>query len=158
MNDASVRTRGAFQHHHLPPLSLLNRPQFSGFLRQLHWHGLKLTDRAGNCLWLPADEGVAYRLGQALHRGPHPRYTSVVASRVERIRRGFAAASASPASQWVAREDAAVRLTRLQRVMTHILAGPGPRLLQLNRRDPMRCFADCSYLDDAISRMFSAAG
>lgn len=39
--------------------------------------------------------------------------------------------------------------------MARMLSGPGPRLLQLNRRDPLRAFGDYSYLDAAITRMFA---
>lgn len=39
--------------------------------------------------------------------------------------------------------------------MARLLTGAGPRNMQLNRRDPMRCFADYSYLDDALTRMLS---
>ena len=155
MREVMGAARSAFQHHHLLPLSLLNRPQIGRFLAQLHLHGLKLNERASNCLWLPADEALSLRLGHALHRGPHPNYTNVVAERVERIRQRHSFAGQSRAAQWLAKEDAVARLKLLQRAMSHVLSGPGPRLLQLNRRDPMRCFSDCSYLDDAISRMFA---
>lgn len=137
--------RPRFQHHHLLPLSLARREQIGNFLKQLEPHGLRLTDRVTNCQWLPADETTAPIVGQAMHRGPHPRYTDVVAARVERIRQRQPSA-----------DKAVDHLHQLQRAMARMLAGRGPRLMQLNRRDPMRCFADYSYLDDALTRMISA--
>jgi hypothetical protein len=43
-----------------------------------------------------------------------------------------------------------LRLARLQRALASILAGSAPRLILLNRRDPMRLFADYDALDAAI--------
>ncbi len=143
-------SRSGFQHHHLLPLSLLHRQQIAAFLEQLKPHGLDLTDRSANCLWLPAHEILSLRLGQALHRGPHPHYTDVVAGRVERIRARWVDGQPPPRP-----DQAVVRMLRLQRVMARILSGRGPRMLQFNRRDPMRCFNDYSYLDAAIDRIAS---
>ncbi len=88
-------------------------------------------------------EHIAAERGLAMHRGPHPRYSAVLAERVERERQ---------------RRDAppiaAARIARLQRVMVRVLAGRGPRLLLLNQRDPMRLFSDYDALDAAISRMW----
>ncbi len=81
-----------------------------------------------------------------MHRGPHPRYTAVVTARVERIR-------ALHYSHRHDAGDAVARLHRLQRALGAVLAGPAPRLIQLNRRDPMRLFADYSALDAAIDAM-----
>lgn len=134
-----------FQRHHLLPLSLIKRSQIGVFLAHMEHHGLRLMDSETNCQWLPANEETAFATGQALHRGPHPHYNDVVAARVERIRKRAKNTA-----------DASARLRRLQRVMARLLCGGGARLLQLNRRDPMRCFADYSYLDDALSRMLSA--
>lgn len=137
-----------YQHHHLLPLSLLNRQQIGDFLLQVQSAGLCLRDRRRNCLWLPADERLALATGRALHRGPHPHYTDVVAGRVERIRQRWRQGGQGDV------RDSMERLVRLQEVMSRILLAPGPRLLHLNRRDPMRAFADYAYLDDAISRLF----
>lgn len=132
------------------PLSLLKRPQIGDFLLQMEEHGLSLRDRRRNCLWLPANESLSLATGHALHRGPHPHYTDVVAGRVERIRQGWGGPKDCDHAHY------RNRLVRLQAVMTRILSGAGPRLLHLNRRDPMRAFADYGYLDDAITRLFAA--
>ncbi|MEQ1510323.1 MAG: AHH domain-containing protein [Sphingopyxis sp.] len=131
-----------FQHHHLLPLSLARRSQIGDFLQRMEPFGLRLADRSSNCQWLPANEETAFATGQALHRGPHPQYTNVVAARIERIRQ-----------RGGNNQCAAARLLKLQQVLARLLAGRGPRLMVLNRRDPMRCFADYSYLDDALTRM-----
>ncbi len=51
--------------------------------------------------------------------------------------------------------QAARRVEQLQRVLERLLAGRGPRLLKLNLRDPMRLFADYSYLDSAIAHQWA---
>lgn len=137
-----------YQQHHLLPLGLSRHRQISLFLESLGSGGFRLTDRTANCLWLPAEERVALRTGAAMHRGPHPHYSDVVAARIERIR---------VSNQYLPihrRDEAALRrLRRLQRALAHILAGSGPRLVQLNRRDPLRLFRDYSQLDAAIAAL-----
>lgn len=142
MGHIVLTARPQFQHHHLLPLSLLHRKQIGAFLLDMEDYGLRLTSRVDNILRLPADEETAFALGQAMHRGPHPHYNDLVASRIERIRQRGGNGAQSVA-----------RLLGLQNAMRRVLTGHGPRLIQLNRRDPMRCFADYSYLDDALSRM-----
>lgn len=146
------RARAAFQRHHLLPLALGRRPQIGAFLAMLGDSGFSLHDPARNSLRLPADERLA------LHRGPHPRYSEIVADRVERIRRWHVTAQeevdALPAP--LLRHVAAARLWRLQRVLVRLLAGRGPRLLHLNRRDPMRLFTDYGALDSAIDALYAA--
>lgn len=134
-----------WQCHHLLPLSLGRRPQIGDFLTSLAPHGLSLTDRTHNCLLLPSQEQLAVASGLALHRGPHPRYTDVLAARIDAERQRRLPAPVS-----------AMRLARLQRVMVRVLAGRGPRLFLLNRRDPMRLFADYGALDAAIARYWPA--
>ncbi|QJQ33199.1 AHH domain-containing protein [Sphingomonas lacunae] len=146
--DVIAPAKTGYQHHHLLPLALARRAQIAQFLASLGPVGFRLTDRQANCLWLPAEERLAWRTGSALHRGPHPRYTEVVAARVERIRSGGQGLSASQRELLALR-----RLCRLQRVLAHILSGAGPRLVQLNRRDPLRLFQDYSQLDAAIGAL-----
>ena len=81
-----------------------------------------------------------------MHRGPHPHYTAVVTARVERIRAlHYRDSRTTP--------DAVTRLNRLQHSLRAVLSGSAPRLIQLNRRDPMRLFADYSTLDAAIEEL-----
>ena len=139
-----------FQHHHLLPLALRRRSQIDIFLSELGGTGFSLSDRQTNCLWLPAEERLAARVGAAMHRGPHPHYSEVVAARVDRIRQ---TSRRLPPGQ---RASASLRrLRRLQRALTHILAGQGPRLVRLNRRDPLRLFVDYSQLDAAIDDLIN---
>lgn len=142
-----------FQHHHLLPLALNRHGQIRQFLDGLSPDGFRLSHRATNCLWLPAQESLSWRTGAALHRGPHPRYSDVVAARVERIRLG-----SERLPQGLREASALRRLRRLQRALAHILSGAGPRLVQLNRRDPLRLFDDYSQLDAAISALHGQDG
>lgn len=140
--------RTGYQHHHILPLALGRHAQIARFLDDLAAQGFRLTDRQTNCLWLPAKEALAWSSGAALHRGPHPHYTDVVASRIDRIRQ-------RRLTQINSEGDAVTlhRLRRLQRALAHVLAGTGPRLVQLNRRDPLHLFSDYSQLDAAISAL-----
>jgi hypothetical protein len=108
----------------------------------LKGHGFSIHDDS-NMLHLPADENLAWLMGAALHRGPHPAYTDVVAARLERIR-------TTGGSGREARAARLQRIRRLQRALTRILYGDAPRLLWLNRRDPLHFFSDYSAIDNAI--------
>lgn len=143
---APPRRRSGYQHHHLIPLALARRSQFEIFFAALAQHGFRISDRHSNCLWLPSQEALAWHSGAAMNRGPHPRYSDVVASRVDRIR----LSSASLASRDLA-HNALPRMERLQRTLAKVLTGSGPRLIQLNRRDPLHLFADYGVLDAAIA-------
>jgi A nuclease family of the HNH/ENDO VII superfamily with conserved AHH len=134
---------GQYQRHHLIPASTARRAQIGRFLTGLHLSGFHIEDPARNFVILPSDELTAARCGQAMHRGPHPHYCAVVVARVERLRSLHYREQRSAA-------DSAARLGRLQLALRSVLAGDAPRLLTLNRRDPMRLFADYSVLDAAI--------
>lgn len=138
----------SFQQHHLIPVSVGRKPQIGHFLTGLHLAGFHIEDAATNLVALPADEETAAASGAAMHRGPHPRYTAVVTARVERIR-------ALHYRHGRGSGDAVARLHRLQRALQAVLAGKAPRLIALNRRDPMRLFADYSALDAAIDAAFT---
>lgn len=142
---------GQFQRHHLIPGCAARRPQIGRFLTGLHLSGFHIDDPARNILSLPSDEATAARCGQAMHRGPHPGYNHVVISRVERIR-------ALHYRDGRSARDSAERLVRLQSALRAVLAGRGPRLLTLNRRDPMRLFADYGALDAAIALWLAPEG
>jgi hypothetical protein len=137
-----------FQRHHLIPAALGQRRQFAALFDALAQEGLRLNHFAQNGLHLPADEGVAHALGHALHRGPHPAYTDVVAMRIEAIRVTI------PLADRRARWQGIARIHTLQRALRRALTDQHRSGLWLNRRDPMRIFADRSYLDDAIAAMF----
>ncbi|MGB3320033.1 MAG: AHH domain-containing protein [Sphingopyxis granuli] len=154
----SRRWRGAppprpgFQRHHLLPVLLLRRPQMAAMFDCLRAEGFLLQRFDLNGLMLPASEGGALSSGHALHRGPHPGYSDVMVARVERIRAHFAAqASGDPIA---ARRTAVMRLRLLQDTARRALTDRHGAGFWLNRRDPMRIFADRPYLDDAIERLF----
>jgi len=145
-NASTCRT--GFQRHHLIPVALANRAQFSGMFGALATEGLRLGRFIENGLHLPAHEGAASALGHALHRGPHPAYTDVVAARIEAIR--VTSSLDHCRGQW----EAIARIHTLQRALRRALTDRHSHFLWLNRRDPMRIFADRSYLDDAINALF----
>lgn len=155
----SCRWRGAlsaqpgFQRHHLIPIALLRRGQMADMFDQLRPAGFVLHRFDQNGLLLPACEGLAMQTGHALHRGPHAGYSDVVMARVETIRVTFAQTIASDPQR--AATTAIMRLRTLQVAMRRALTDRHGLGFWLNRRDPMRLFADRPYLDDAIDRVFA---
>lgn len=146
------RAPAGYQQHHLLPRAILRQPDVRHLLDQITGIGGDRRAASCNCLWLPCDESIALTTGRALHRGPHPRYNDVVAARVDRVLARY-----GRSRDRTMLLIASVHLARLQACLTRILAGRGPRLIQLNRRDPLRAFADYSYLDAAISRLATAS-
>lgn len=133
--------RSQWQKHHLIPRALWQRRQFADLLSN---DGVTRREgEACNIVILPSCEMLAAATGLALHRGPHPHYSDVVAARLDRLLRSRLA----PA-------DADRHLTLLQRALARVLTGRAPRLLNLNRNDPMRLFGDYSSLDSAISQFY----
>lgn len=145
-----VSCPAGFQRHHLIPLEIMRRRQFADLFAVLEGDGLRLARFPDNGLHLPAHEAVAAALGHALHRGPHPAYTDVVAARLEAIRRS--ARLDQPADHWAAID----RVRTLQHALRRALTDRHGQHLWLNRRDPMRIFADRAYLDCAIDAMLGA--
>jgi hypothetical protein len=138
-----------FQRHHLIPLALTNRVQFAPLFAALESAGLRLGRFAENGLHLPSCEAAAAALGHALHRGPHPAYTDVVAARLDAIRASMRIAQ--PTERW----QMLARIRTLQAALRRALTDRHGQHLWLNRRDPMRLFADRAYLDTAIAAMFA---
>lgn len=148
----AVLADAGYQRHHLIPVALLLRPQMAAMFAQLGGEGFALHRFALNGLALPGNERLALVSGHALHRGPHRAYSDVVAARVEQVRVTFAAqADAEPR---LARRTAVMRLRLLQDTLRRSLTDRHGGGFWLNRRDPMRLFADRPYLDDAIARLF----
>ncbi len=133
-------------------MGLLGRYQFKGFFAWVGPYGFALNRFSGNGILLPARSCEARRTRRALHRGPHPGYSDVVASRVETIRVTALARRerfAGPAAR-----DAIGRLAILQAALRRTLDGSMPRSIWLNRRDPMRLYADTQALDRQIYALF----
>lgn len=137
-----------YQRHHLIPLALRRRPQLDSFFLALQRDGLNLGHFSENGLSLPANERLAAITGHAMHRGPHPAYSDVVAARVEFIRRSAILLDLR------SRLAAAARIRLLQLALRRSLTDRHGLRFRLNRRDPMRIFADRAYLDEAIGALF----
>ena len=146
--------RNGYQRHHLVPISLLKRPQMASMFACLEDEGFALRHFGRNGLLLPACEVAALTSGYALHRGPHHSYSDVVTARVERARVHFVLHA--PCDLRAARRTAVMRLRLLQDATRRALTDRHGAGFWLNRRDPMRLFADRPYLDDAIDRLFGA--
>ncbi len=139
------------QRHHLVPLALLARPQLATFLTALAGGEAMLTRFSCNGLILPATEKLAMESSLALHRGPHPAYSDVVAARVDQIR------ATSVLTLPAGLAEARARVRTLQAALRRALTDRHGQRFWLNRRDPMRVFADRSYLDDAIAALYAVA-
>jgi hypothetical protein len=145
----AVPAKAGYQRHHLIPVALLQRPQMATMFERLNGEGFALHRFDLNGLLLPGNERLAGLSGHALHRGPHQAYSDVVAARVEQIRAYHALqAMREPVA------GAASRLRLLQTVLRRALTDRHGMNFWLNRRDPMRLFADRPYLDEAIGRLF----
>jgi hypothetical protein len=157
---ASRRWQGAppplpgFQRHHLIPLALQGREQMAAMFDALHSQGFALNRFERNGLMLPACERTALWSGHALHRGPHHGYSDVLAARVEQIRVHFTRQAGADLA--LARRTAIMRLGLLQDTIRRALTDRHGGGFWLNRRDPMRLFADRPYLDEAIDKLFGA--
>lgn len=138
-----------FQRHHLIPIALTGRIQFAALFAGLEGGGLRLGRFAENGLHLPSCEAIAAALGHALHRGPHPAYTDVVAARLDAIR--ASARLTLPTECWAT----VGRIPTLQAALRRALTDRHGQSLWLNRRDPMRLFNDRAYLDTAIDALFA---
>lgn len=121
--------------------------------RALEAEGFGLHIFAQNGQLLPASEAAAAQSGHALHRGPHHGYSDVVTARVEAIRRYFVAEAMR--DMRAARRTAKMRLMLLQQATRRALTDRHRGRFRLNKRDPMRIFADRPYLDTAIDLMFA---
>lgn len=144
----SSRCRPGFQRHHLIPLGIIKRAQFRQFLDALHGDAFILYRFARNGLQLPENERLAAALGHAMHRGPHPAYSEVVAARLEYIRQSTNLESKNDCLSSVD------RIRTLQDALRRALTDRHGHRFWLNHRDPMRIFSDRPYLDDAISALF----
>lgn len=143
-----------YQRHHLLPAALLRRAQMARLFDQLEAEGFALHSFPQNGLLLPSTETEALASGHALHRGPHPDYNEVVTARVERTRACFVRQARRDLPD--ARRQAVRRLRLLQQTARRALTDRHGCGFWLNRRDPMRLFADRAYLDDAIGRIYGA--
>jgi len=150
----AARAPRGYQRHHLIPIGLLQRPQMAVLFEALRNEGFALRRFELNGLILPACERAAIECGHALHRGPHNGYSDVVAARVECVRAHFAVEAA--VDPCAARRTAVMRLRLLQDATRRALTDRHRLGFWLNRRDPMRLFADRPYLDEAIERLFGA--
>jgi hypothetical protein len=139
--------RPSWQQHHIIPRSLLRREQIRAFLIALDRGGPGLINRPGNLLTLPATEQLAAATGMSMHRGPHPQYDDVVAARLDIIRQ-----------DGLSCDEARARIAALQIVLSASLSGRNGPALILNRRDPMRLFADYGALDAAIAALIDQPG
>ncbi|MGV1682643.1 AHH domain-containing protein [Sphingopyxis sp. NJF-3] len=151
----AVPPRDGFQRHHLIPVALLRQPQMAALFDALRAEDFTLHRFDLNGIVLPACERFALQSGHALHRGPHYAYSDVIAARVERVRAHFVAQA--PGDPRAARRTAVMRLRLLQDTMRRALTDRHGGGFWLNRRDPMRLFADRPYLDDAIERLFGGS-
>lgn len=141
-----------YQRHHILPTGLLGRRQFHAFFAALGDTGFAFDDPRRNGILLPALPRLALASGRALHRGPHHGYSRIVAARVERIRLTAVADAATRPHGALA--EANMRLALLQAALRRTLDGSAPRWVWLNRRDPMRLYAEADALDRMIADMF----
>ncbi len=113
--------RPGFQRHYILPAGLVRQRQFRGFFTWLALYGFAINRFSSNEFLLPARAIEAHRTRRALHCGPHPGYSDIVASRVETIRVRALARRERFAGH--AARDAIGQLTILQAALRRTLDG-----------------------------------
>jgi hypothetical protein len=78
---ARCRIEG-FHCHHIVPIELVEKPQFSILFGNLRAIGFDPQDFATNGMHLPCTEAMATIFGLPLHRGAHPQYNQMVAQQI----------------------------------------------------------------------------
>jgi A nuclease family of the HNH/ENDO VII superfamily with conserved AHH len=74
-----------FHRHHVIPLEIVEKPSFSIMFGHLRAIGFDPHDFGTNGMHLPCTEQMAIVFGLPMHRGSHPLYNDVVATRVAQI-------------------------------------------------------------------------
>lgn len=156
----SVNRRGApghdpgLQRHHLLPRALVSRRCFAALFDSLDPEHVGFDDFRRNGLLLPSCDRAALRLGLPLHRGPHHRYTALVAERIGQIEAGWACGRTR--LPCAAREEAGMRLALLQRGLRRRLLDPARSGSWLNRRDPLGTAFDFAEIDAMADALWPA--
>ncbi len=127
-------------------------PGFERMFREIGDHRLRFENFRENGLLLPCREGAALRLAMPLHRGPHRRYSELVALRVGQIEADWSAERG--ADSLGAALKARMRLALLQAALRRFLLDPQRRRPPLSRYDPQhQVFAE---LDQVVEALWAA--
>ncbi|MCJ2181698.1 AHH domain-containing protein [Novosphingobium sp. 1949] len=140
------------QRHHLLPRQLLTDDGLARMFHELGDHRFRFEDFRENGLLLPCREVAALRLGLPLHRGPHRRYSELVAQRVGQIEADWSRQRLADAA--AAALQAQMRLSLLQRALRRRLLAPRGERPLLNRYDPV--LRDFTELDQMAEALWSA--
>ena len=141
------------QRHHLLPRQLLQRRCFGRMLAHMDRPDFRFHDFRRNGLLLPCVETLAVRLGLPLHRGPHRRYSALVAERVGQVEARWSVMHVRDARE--AADEAHFRLALLQRALARMLL-QSARQIQLNRYDPQWQASDFAELDAMAEGLWGA--
>jgi hypothetical protein len=76
-----IRIEG-FQCHHLIPIQVVEKAEFSIFFGNLRAISFDPQDFISNGIHLPCTEEMAIIFGLPLHRGGHPQYNKMVAEQI----------------------------------------------------------------------------
>ncbi|MBT0669085.1 AHH domain-containing protein [Novosphingobium profundi] len=137
------------QRHHLLPRQLLSTTGFQKMFGEIGDHDTRFEDFRENGMLLPCREGAALRLGLPLHRGPHHRYSELVALRIGQIEAGWSRERLRDGR--VARAQAQMRLALLQRALRRFLLDTRGHRPLLNRYDPAsRDFQELDQMAEAL--------
>jgi len=136
-----------FQRHHLIPVQIYMKPCFSDVFKKARKGGFDQRDFVSNGIYLPSKESLALKSGRPLHRGPHPRYNDMVASRLEQIVQSEKQISTDCRAL-------AVRIFNMQKALRKMLLR-SPSTLLLNNRDPMSRTVDFTHLDATVDQLWN---
>lgn len=143
-----------FQKHHLIPVQIFRNPNFARLFEIVRVGGFDPRDFQTNGVYLPATERMAIQCGWPLHRGPHPRYNELVASRLAMLEKSIMRRRDKDQVDHY-HDSIASRLYYIQKALRKtLLSKPSPIIL--NRRDPMSRNIDFKHLDDDVDRLWGA--
>ncbi len=143
-----------FQKHHLIPVQIFRKPAFGKLFEYAKIGGFDPRDFRTNGVYLPASERLAAQCERPLHRGPHPRYNELVATRLFKLENSIRQSCGKIGYKSNPR-DIALRLYKVQKTLRGtLLSNPCPIIL--NKRDPMSRHINFTYLDDDVDRLWSA--
>lgn len=130
------------QLHHLIPLEVFRSGRFRSFFEIVGRNNFKINDFGTNGVMLPATERCAAIMKMPMHRGPHPRYSTIVAERVSAIARDMPVLE----PQLMQIHAGLTRLRLLQRALRTSLLNSKPAFC-LNKRDPRHLGVDFSQIE-----------
>ncbi len=141
-----------YQRHHLIPVQAGKANELTGIFQFMATAGFDLDDFHNNGVLLPCCEKEAWRTGQPLHRGPHPRYNDIVIEHLVRI----ANLSGEIKDDFQRLCFLRFRTNLLQRSLHSGLTRNWFANIRLNSRNPVRPKGEFAEIDSQVDKFHKA--